>query len=204
MSSACHINNRNNCAITGLSLTSVSVLFMILILCTVTLTVRVQEPCIWVDTLRLLAARIYVGLTPVRRLFNEHTSINIIYVVSNMPQLLEFTLSWPTDFHLYWIITLPHGQHNSFNPPVTWVTIILFSNENKCKTVLYSVDYSFWGWSIMAETYKGKTCIFFFTMALPAHSGPRPLLQFRNHFSQTVRLPGRVISPSQGRYLNTG
>jgi hypothetical protein len=45
---------------------------------------------------------------------------------------------------------------------------------------------------------------FFFAMALPAHSGPRPLTQFRNHFSQTVGLLGRVISPSQGRYLNTG
>jgi hypothetical protein len=43
-----------------------------------------------------------------------------------------------------------------------------------------------------------------FFMALPAHSGPRPLIQFRNHFSQTVGLLGRVISPSQGRYLNTG
>jgi hypothetical protein len=41
-------------------------------------------------------------------------------------------------------------------------------------------------------------------MALPAHSGPRPLIQFRNHFSQTVGLLGRVISPSQGRYLHTG
>jgi hypothetical protein len=40
-------------------------------------------------------------------------------------------------------------------------------------------------------------------MALPAHSGTRPLIQFRNHFSQTVGLLGRVISPSQGRYLNT-
>jgi hypothetical protein len=27
---------------------------------------------------------------------------------------------------------------------------------------------------------------------------------FRNHFSQTIGLLGRVISPSQGRYLNTG
>jgi hypothetical protein len=44
----------------------------------------------------------------------------------------------------------------------------------------------------------------FFSMALPAHSGPRPLIQFRNHFSQTVGLLGRVISPSQGRYQNTG
>jgi hypothetical protein len=41
-------------------------------------------------------------------------------------------------------------------------------------------------------------------MALPAHSGPGPLIQFRNHFSQTVGLLGRVISPSQSRYLNTG
>jgi hypothetical protein len=46
--------------------------------------------------------------------------------------------------------------------------------------------------------------LFFFPMALPAHSGPRPLIQFRNHFSQTVGLLGRVISPSQGRYLNAG
>jgi hypothetical protein len=41
-------------------------------------------------------------------------------------------------------------------------------------------------------------------MDLPAHSGPRPLIQFRNHFSQTVGLLGRVISTSQGRYLHTG
>jgi hypothetical protein len=46
--------------------------------------------------------------------------------------------------------------------------------------------------------------IIFFSMALPARSGPRPLIQFRNHFSQAVGLLGRVISPSQGRYLNTG
>jgi hypothetical protein len=44
----------------------------------------------------------------------------------------------------------------------------------------------------------------FLSMALPAHSGPWPFIQFRNHFSQTVGLPGRVISPSQGRYLYTG
>jgi hypothetical protein len=44
----------------------------------------------------------------------------------------------------------------------------------------------------------------FFSMVFPAHSGLRPLFQFRNHFSQTIRLLGRVISPSQGRDLNTG
>jgi hypothetical protein len=43
-----------------------------------------------------------------------------------------------------------------------------------------------------------------FSMVLPAHSVPWPLTKFRNHFSQTVGLLGRVISPSQGPYLNTG
>jgi hypothetical protein len=61
---------------------------------------------------------------------------------------------------------------------------------------------------IVKILHKVKTevfcCTFFCPMALPAHSGPRPLIQFCNHFSETVELFGRVISPSQGRYLNTG
>jgi hypothetical protein len=40
-------------------------------------------------------------------------------------------------------------------------------------------------------------------MTLPTHSGPWPLIQFGNHFLQTVGLLGLAISPSQGRYLNT-
>jgi hypothetical protein len=44
----------------------------------------------------------------------------------------------------------------------------------------------------------------FFSVVLPAHLGPRSLLQFCNNFLQTVGLLGRVISPSQGLYLNTG
>jgi hypothetical protein len=40
-------------------------------------------------------------------------------------------------------------------------------------------------------------------MALPANSGPWSLIQFSNHFSQTVGLLGRVICPPQGRYLHT-
>jgi hypothetical protein len=40
-------------------------------------------------------------------------------------------------------------------------------------------------------------------MALQPFVGPWPLLQFRNLFIQTVGLLGRVISPSQGRYLHT-
>jgi hypothetical protein len=43
-----------------------------------------------------------------------------------------------------------------------------------------------------------------FILALAAHSGPWPLVQFRNHFTQTVGLLGRVIRPSRGLYLNTG
>jgi hypothetical protein len=39
-------------------------------------------------------------------------------------------------------------------------------------------------------------------MALQPFFGPWPLIQFRN--LQTVELLGRVISPSQGRYLHTG
>jgi hypothetical protein len=34
--------------------------------------------------------------------------------------------------------------------------------------------------------------------------GPWPLFQFHDIFTQTVGLLGRVISPSQGRYLHTG
>jgi hypothetical protein len=46
--------------------------------------------------------------------------------------------------------------------------------------------------------------LIFFSMPFPAHSGPWPFIQFRNHFSQPVGLLGRVISSSQGLYLNTG
>jgi hypothetical protein len=38
-------------------------------------------------------------------------------------------------------------------------------------------------------------------VALPAHSGPWPLIHFHNQFSQTVGLLGREISSSQGLYL---
>jgi hypothetical protein len=52
--------------------------------------------------------------------------------------------------------------------------------------------------------FNPKEISFFFSMTLPAHSGPRPLIQLRNHSSQTVGLHRRVISLSRGRYLNTG
>jgi hypothetical protein len=55
--------------------------------------------------------------------------------------------------------------------------------------------------SILMVTTYDTIC---FSMALAAHSGPRTPIQFRNYFSQTVGPFGRVISPSQCRYLNTG
>jgi hypothetical protein len=59
--------------------------------------------------------------------------------------------------------------------------------------------------AVIRETVTWGTAYkFLFSMAFPAHSGPRPLIQFRNHFSQTVGLLGRVINLSQGRYLNIG
>jgi hypothetical protein len=57
--------------------------------------------------------------------------------------------------------------------------------------------------------YKIQTLILqtlfdhFLSMALPAHSEAWSLIHFRNHFSQRVVLTGRVISSSQGHYLNT-
>jgi hypothetical protein len=43
----------------------------------------------------------------------------------------------------------------------------------------------------------------FSSVALPAHSGPRPPLQLHNRSLQMVGFFGRVISSSQGLYLNT-
>jgi hypothetical protein len=37
--------------------------------------------------------------------------------------------------------------------------------------------------------------IVFFSVVLPAHSRPRPLIQFRNHFSQTVGTPWTSDQP---------
>jgi hypothetical protein len=53
-------------------------------------------------------------------------------------------------------------------------------------------------------TYKTFNTGISFSMALPAHSGPWPLIQFRNKFSRTVGRLRRVSSSSQGLYLNRG
>jgi hypothetical protein len=59
-------------------------------------------------------------------------------------------------------------------------------------TAIKRVTRIFW----FPSAYKSYVCTIF-SMALPAHSGPRPLIQFRNHFSQTVGLLGQEVSPSQ-------
>jgi hypothetical protein len=58
-----------------------------------------------------------------------------------------------------------------------------------------------WNGSRFGEVYCFSIV---FSMAFPTHSGLWPLIQFRSHFSQMLGLLGRVSSPSQGRYLNTG
>jgi hypothetical protein len=84
----------------------------------------------------------------------------------------------------YWILS--EKGHYCYK----WEGISLNCRLNKCAVCSYcglmtSCDLIVW--------------YFIFSMALPAHSGPRPLI----HFPQTVGLLRRVISPSQGRYLNT-
>jgi hypothetical protein len=51
---------------------------------------------------------------------------------------------------------------------------------------------------------KNKCNFMHSSMALEPFIGPRPPLQFRYHFAQTVGLLGLGISPSQGHYLQTG
>jgi hypothetical protein len=48
-----------------------------------------------------------------------------------------------------------------------------------------------------------RTTNFCFSVSLPEHSKPRPLIQFPNRFTQSVGLLGRVIGPSQGHNLHT-
>jgi hypothetical protein len=55
---------------------------------------------------------------------------------------------------------------------------------------------------ITIHTISYDSELYIFSMAFPAHSGPWRLIQFRNHFSQTVGFLERVISFSQGSYLN--
>jgi hypothetical protein len=54
----------------------------------------------------------------------------------------------------------------------------------------------------MWELHTEVSVRIFFFKGSSAHSMPKPLIQFHDHFSQMVGLLGWVISPSQGRYLH--
>jgi hypothetical protein len=57
--------------------------------------------------------------------------------------------------------------------------------------------------SQLLNVRRARDIILFFNGS-SANSEPRPLIRFRNDFSQTAGLLGRVISSLQDLYLNTG
>jgi hypothetical protein len=96
------------------------------------------------------------------------------------------------------------------NPTAICVPIVYETWELRRLATLWAstacyrdITFYLYKWSVLYQLPQSLGCNFF-SMAFPAHSGPRPVNPFRNHFSQTVGLLGRVINPSQGRYLNTG
>jgi hypothetical protein len=104
-----------------------------------------------------------------------------------------------TRFYVFMCISLQSATPRAFLHPNIFHLILYFVSDK------YAIIYNYKLLFIIFE-FLFHLCIHihFFSMSLPAHSGPRLLIQFRNHFSQTVGLLGRVISPSQGRYLNIG
>jgi hypothetical protein len=94
----------------------------------------------------------------------------------------------------------PSKKPTAFLPPaITLVSCVAYSSTRKMEATCFSeksVYIERLHWHYFPEDS------FLFTMALPAHSGPRPLIQFRKQFSKMIGLLGRVISHSQGRYLN--
>jgi hypothetical protein len=112
-------------------------------------------------------------------------------------------------------LNLPNGPKWT---PASLTQLLQLSHSNGSKWVHASSPHRRMGTSPVSETYSHvherdyrrgldwwlHLLTTFFSMAFPDHSGPRALIQFRNHYSHTVGLLGRVISPSQGRNLNTG
>jgi hypothetical protein len=92
---------------------------------------------------------------------------------------------------------VPIGQEAGWAPGLVWT---LWRGEKSCL-----VGNGIWAIWPTASHYPNTNILFhFFPMALPGHSGPRPLIQFCNHFSKRVGLLRWVISLLQGYYLNTG
>jgi hypothetical protein len=87
----------------------------------------------------------------------------------------------------YWL-PLPHFDRFTIVSPTSEVhvslTFLVLTVANEQAENICSVD-----------TFNRRV---FFQWLFQPHSGPWPFIQFRNHFSQTVGLLGRVISLSQG------
>jgi hypothetical protein len=100
---------------------------------------------------------------------------------------------FPTSFMAFFVNK--QKRSDSYNFWLVYSKMIFRTHEK-------FIDYS----TMVHRTCEITHISFFFSMDLPAHSFPRPLplIQYRNHFSQTVELLELVISPSQGRYLHTG
>jgi hypothetical protein len=97
----------------------------------------------------------------------------------------------------------PIATLTNHKPHMTWAGI-----EPRAKAM---GDQHLTAWSMTIHSYFNLLSwtrpslwnyVFLFSMSLLAHSGTRPLIQFRNLLSQTVGLLGRGISSSQGLYLN--
>jgi hypothetical protein len=88
---------------------------------------------------------------------------------------------------------------------ITAPCILFIHNRHNHNFSSYSITVTITG-------FKCKHVHLFVCIFVPSRSSitlqnvvrPWPLLQFRNLFYTDGRILGRVISPSQGRYLNTG
>jgi hypothetical protein len=76
-------------------------------------------------------------------------------------------------------------------------TLSAITQKIKCFQTLFDLDifscFDMWNLPEICP-HLSITLFIVYIMTLPAHSGPRPLIQFRNHFSQTVGHLGRVIT----------
>jgi hypothetical protein len=80
---------------------------------------------------------------------------------------------------------------------IIWHDFMTYNSSSNRDRTTNPFNTNLWSMSLLITLH-------FFVQWLPAHSGPTFLIQFHNHFSQSVGLLGRVTSTSQGRYLHTG
>jgi hypothetical protein len=87
----------------------------------------------------------------------------------------------PSDYHVCGTLKGPvRGQR--FHSKDDWKETVKFWLQKQANSFFY------WNAEVCRKMWKVhcKGRWLFFKMAHPLHSGPLPLIQFRNHFSQTV------------------